>query len=237
MIPRTTLPQFLTATLLASVSTACVFVLDNDGSHWHDGHYHNSNSIHGSGVSKTEVRTVADYHRIEVNGGCDVALTVGSPASLTVTADDNLLQYLVTEVRDGALVVEMKSGSYSPTTAMKLVATVPALDSMVVRGSSDAVLTGLTGERFTVQISGSGDVRASGKVGAVTAKITGSGDLRLLDLEAREAVVEVSGSGDVDVWATEALTASIAGSGNVSYKGDPPKITKSVAGSGSIKKR
>ncbi len=235
MIPRTKLPLFLAASLLTCL-TGCVFVLDGDGAHWHDGRYRN-NAIRGSGVSKTEVRTVADFHRIEINGGCDVALTVGSPASLTLTADDNLLPYLVTEVRDGALVVEMKSGSYAPTTAMKLVATVPALDAMIVRGSSDAVLNGLTGERFTVQISGSGDVRASGKVGAVAAKITGSGDLRLLDLEAREAVVEVSGSGDVDVWATEALVASIAGSGNVSYKGETAKVTKSIAGSGSIRKR
>jgi hypothetical protein len=237
MIPHSQLPRFLTASLITVALAGCVFVVDSDGSHWHDGHYSNANSIHGSGVSKTEPRTVAEFRRVEVNGSCAVTLTAGSAASVTATADDNLLPLLVTEVRDGALVIEMKPGSYAPQTAMRVVATVPALDAVLVRGSSDIEVSGLAGERFSAEISGSGNVRARGKVDAVAARLSGSGDMRLLDLEAREANVEISGSGDVEVCATEALVASIAGSGSVSYKGDAAKVTKSIAGSGSVRKR
>ena len=216
---------------------ACIFVLDGDGTHWDHGHWHgDSNAIQGSGVSKTDTRTVEDYRRVQVNCGADVAVTVGSAASLSVTGDDNLLQCLVTEVRNGVLVVEMKSGSYSPKVAMKLAATVPALDGVDIRGSSDIDVTGVGGDRFTVSIAGSGDVRAKGKVGAVSVKVTGSGDVKLAELEARDVTVEISGSGNADVWATESLAASVAGSGDVVYRGDPPRITKSVAGSGSIVK-
>ncbi len=88
-----------------------------------------------------------------------------------------------------------------------------------------------------MEIAGSGDVRAKGKTGTVAIRVSGSGDVHLGDLEARDGNVEVSGSGDVEVWASDSLLISVAGSGDVIYRGDPPKVTKSVAGSGSIRKR
>lgn len=231
-LPKSSL--VLPAALLALLS-GCIIVVDGDGPHWHDGHLV-YDSIRGSGVAITEPRTVPEFRALQVNGSCNVTLTVGSAVSLTATADDNLISDLVTEVRDGTLVVEMKSGRYSPRVAMKVVATVPALDSVSVRGSADVGVSGVSADRFAVEVSGSGNARASGKTGSVSARVSGSGDLRLFDLEARDATVEVSGSGDADVWATESLVASIAGSGNVTYKGDPPKLSKSVAGSGSVRK-
>jgi len=217
---------------------ACILVLDGDGhwdGRWHDGRHHDS--IRGSGVSKTESRTIGDFHAVQVNGSADVSVAVGSAASLSVTGDDNLLPYVVTEVREGTLVVEMKPGSYSPRVDLKIVATVPALDAGSVSGSGDLALTGIAGDKLKIRISGSGDARASGKVKDLSAGVSGSGDLRLGDLESADAEVEISGSGDVDVWATESLAASIAGSGDVTYKGDPKKVTKSVAGSGGVRKR
>src|SRR5206468_9037998 len=114
----------------------------------------------GSGVEKTETRQVGDFRAVEVEGPADVAVTVGSAPSLTVTADDNLLEHVVTEVREGTLFVGMKPGSYSPRVGLKVVATATALDSAKVSGSGDLALSGLSGERFRIQISGSGDARA-----------------------------------------------------------------------------
>jgi hypothetical protein len=235
---RTSLPLFL-STSIALLFSGCIFVLDGDGhwdgTYWHGGHHRDT--IRGSGVSKSESRPVSEFRRIEVTCSCDVSVAVGTVASLNLTGDDNLLPYIVTEVREGTLFVEMKSGSYSPQVGLNLVATAPALESVVVRGSSDVDVAGLAGDRFSIEITGSGDAHATGKVGTVTARISGSGDLHLADLEAREANAEISGSGDIEVWATEALGASVSGSGDVTYKGDPTRITKSVAGSGHIRKR
>ena len=42
--------------------------------------------------------------------------------------------------------------------------------------------------------------------------------------------------GHADVWAEESLSVSVAGSGDVRYKGEPKKVEQSIAGSGSVKR-
>jgi hypothetical protein len=191
--------------------------------------------ISGSGVQKTEVRSVADFERIATAGSVDVTAKVGSPAKVEVTGDDNLLEYVTTEVKDGTLEVGMKSGSYHFTHGLKVAITTPVLEKISIAGSSDVDVSGLKGERFGASIAGSGDLRASGQVESLEASVAGSGDLQLDDLESRDAQVSIAGSGDVRVHATQSLDVKIAGSGDVVYRGDP-KITRSIAGSGSITK-
>jgi Putative auto-transporter adhesin, head GIN domain len=46
--------------------------------------------------------------------------------------------------------------------------------------------------------------------------------------------VRVFAAGDADVHATEKLTASVTGSGDIRYAGSPKKVDRNVKGSGSI---
>lgn len=213
----------------------CIFVVDGDGHVRHGRHIDDGNwgLTEGSGISKTETRTVTDFRRIVVEGSADLTVRVGEATSVSVTGDDNLVAFVTTDVRDGSLVIGMKPGSYSTRVDLRVAITTPGLDAVSIQGSSDAELSGISGESFSAQILGSGDVRASGKVDRLEAAVSGSGDLRLDGLESREARVGISGSGDVEVWTTESLVASISGSGDVRYRGDA-KVTKSVAGSGSV---
>ena len=52
-----------------------------------------------------------------------------------------------------------------------------------------------------------------------------------------EALTKVYGSGDATVRASEQLDASVTGSGDVHYSGNPPKVRKNVTGSGGIAPR
>ncbi len=54
----------------------------------------------GSGTAKTETRPVAGFTSIELAGTGDVQVKQTGTESLTVTADDNLLPLLTTEVVD-----------------------------------------------------------------------------------------------------------------------------------------
>lgn len=191
--------------------------------------------IGGSGVSKTESRSLPEFKRIATAGSVDVTAKIGTPASVGVTGDDNLLEYVTTEVTDGTLKIGMKSGSYHFTNGLKVAITTAELEKVSIAGSSDVDVAGLNGGTFAASIAGSGDIHASGRVDLLEVSVAGSGDLKLADLEAREAKVSIAGSGDARVNATQSLWVKIAGSGDVVYRGEP-KLDKSIAGSGSVTK-
>ena len=50
--------------------------------------------INGSGTILTENRSVGDFERLSIRGTGIIHLTQGARPALTVTADDNLLQYI-----------------------------------------------------------------------------------------------------------------------------------------------
>jgi hypothetical protein len=235
MDPRSSvrLPSsFALAVFPALLLGGCIFVADGDG---HGRHHHASGGalVRGSGISRTEGRTVGEFTRIVVESSWDVDVNVGGPRSLSVTGDDNLLDRVTTEVVGGVLRIGTRPGSTSTRIGLRVSVTVPSLDGVEVRGSADVAVGGVAGESFAVAVQGSGDLRATGKVAKLAASVSGSGDLDLGGIEAVDAKVSVTGSGDVVGWATETLTVSIAGCGDVRYRGSP-KVTKSVAGSGEV---
>lgn len=192
--------------------------------------------IKGSGDIQTETRDVSSFERIKLSGAFDLYVTAGKPQSVTVTFDDNLLDIIQTEVRGRTLRV-YSDESYSSRYDCKVEITVEHLEDISLSGSGNIEVTDLDGGDFSVSISGSGDVRASGKVDEVDISVSGSGDIDARDLEAVDAYVRVSGSGDVDVFASGELTARVSGSGDIAYYGDPDHVTRRVSGSGSIRKK
>lgn len=219
-------PMFcLTSVALALASSSCVVSCGGWGDWGAD--------VVGSGVARTENRSVGTFDRIRIHGSTDVVAEIGATPSLEVTADDNILSYLETRVDGGTLVVEMKSGSYSLHVQPVVKVVVPSLVGLEVDGSSDARISRLSGGSFAIDIDGSGDVRCEGAVDALDVDINGSGDVRARELAAKRVNVEISGSGDVHVQALETLSVSIAGSGDVRYAGEP-QVTQSIAGSGDV---
>jgi hypothetical protein len=59
----------------------------------------NPNAIQGSGVSKTESRSVGSFSKIDLSGSPDVEVAVGPATSVSVTADDNIVPIIETTVR------------------------------------------------------------------------------------------------------------------------------------------
>ena len=86
-------------------------------------------------------------------------------------------------------------------------------------------------------ISGSGKIVASGTAREVKAGISGSGKVLAGNLSTDKCAVRISGSGDVEINVKEDLDASITGSGNITYTGDPKRVNSHASGSGNIRKR
>lgn len=187
----------------------------------------------GSGTPTKETRAVTGFDSLEVSGAVDVTVAVGSPASLEVRADDNLLSHVKSEVRGSTLHL-WSEGSHTTTIGLSATVAVPSLVGVRNDGSSDIVVTGVEGEQLTIANQGSGDLSLAGRVDALEIVINGSGDVDATALPATHARVTINGSSDVDVHAVESLHATINGSGDVRYRGNPKDVKRQVNGSGDI---
>ena len=68
-------------------------------------------SLLGNGDTKTELRNVAGFSKIKVDGSTDLTITQGSNYRVEVKAHNNLLPLLETKVVDGTLCVGFKRGT------------------------------------------------------------------------------------------------------------------------------
>jgi hypothetical protein len=85
-------------------------------------------------------------------------------------------------------------------------------------------------------VSGSGKIEASGSASRVKTSISGSGKILAANLETNSCQVRIAGSGDVEINVKNELDATITGSGNVRYRGNPSKVNSHSAGSGKVRK-
>ncbi|UAB82915.1 DUF2807 domain-containing protein [Zunongwangia sp. SCSIO 43204] len=216
-------------------------------------------SIKGNGDVVTENRKTSDYDAVSLVGFMDVALVKGSEGNLTIEAESNLQEYITTEVKNGTLKISVEKGvNISPSRNKTIKVTVPFedLEGAYLTGSGDIWTEDkITARDFSLSVTGSGDMNIEIEADEIDGKVTGSGDIQLIgtaseldcnvtgsgDFDAyklRAAIVsaQVSGSGDIMVYAEKELNARIAGSGDISYKGNPSKENFKTSGSGDISK-
>lgn len=188
--------------------------------------------VRGSGTVVSEERDVSEFDRIALEGGGELSITVGDGESLLLSAEDNLLPLLTTEVRDGRLELS-SSESISPTRPIVYTIEARELAGVSVTGSGDVVATGIECATFGLDVTGSGDVDLDGRCDRLEVAIAGSGDLDGAELEVAEASISITGSGDVVVNATDELMVRISGSGDVRYLGDPATDVD-ISGAGDV---
>lgn len=103
-----------------------------------------------------------------------------------------------------------------------------------IAGSGDVEAYGLQLENCSIKIVGSGDVELKGRTAKLTALIAGSGDVDADGLTAVKVNVKNTGSGDVSVHAVDILEATLVGSGDLGYTGNPAVFKVNAAGSGEV---
>jgi hypothetical protein len=213
--------------------------------------------IFGSGKVVTETRQVSGFDRLSVSGGGDLIIIQDGTESVTVETDDNLMQYLVAEVRGNTLHLYLDNNGINNFQPTRLVFTVHVKDltgvtasgswkvtskqlattslDLYVSGSGNITIDSLTTDKLLVDISGSGELTAAGTATDQEIRISGSGKISAADLKSETAQVTVSGSGKGTLWVTESLSVDISGSGNVRYYGNP-QTNINTSGSGSVER-
>lgn len=189
----------------------------------------------GSGIAASEARTVGEFSRIHAEGASVIEVQVkdGLARSVEISADNNLLRLIDTDVTDGVLEIS-PSASFSPLGDVQVKITSPSLAGIHLEGANRLRLVIDSKSDLDLHIEGAGRVQASGNVGQLTVHSEGAGSIDAVELIARGVDVRIEGAGRATVNATESLKARIEGAGYVRYGGNPARVEKNVDGIGHI---
>ncbi|KAF0109076.1 MAG: hypothetical protein FD146_120 [Anaerolineaceae bacterium] len=213
--------------------------------------------VFGSGKVVTETRDVSGFDKVSVSGGGELVIIQDGTESVTVETDDNLMQYVVAEVRGGTLNLYLDNDGMSNFQPTRLVFTVHVKNltgvttsgawdftaaeietdnlDISVSGTGSVDIGMLTANNLTVTFGGAGEMDAAGQVTSQSVTIGGTGEYRAADLKSETAEVKISGTGEATLWVTDSLTVDISGAGSVQYYGSP-QTNINTSGAGDVQR-
>jgi Putative auto-transporter adhesin, head GIN domain len=166
--------------------------------------------IKGSGVSKTEQRPVGAFARIEVGSAVHLDWQTGKEPSLEVTAEDNLLPHLVTEVVGDTLKIYFDV-NVNATKDIVVKAASRDLDGLTGSGASQSTLKGVHSDDFKLELSGASQCTLTGHAKSLAVECSGASSAKSDGFEAGAATVVTSGASSAEIPAKK--LRSVSGSG------------------------
>jgi Putative auto-transporter adhesin, head GIN domain len=207
---------------IAALAVSALFLTGCD--HWL--------GIRGNGHIVTDNRAVGNFTELEAGGAFDIEWRSGPPA-LSITTDENLLQYIDNRIVDHRLRLRSHE-NLRPTHSIKVLVTSPTRSAAKLTGACRLSASDLTGARFALETTGAAKVTLDGNVDELLAETTGASKLNAGGLQTKVTKISTSGAAKADVAVSQTLKVSITGAGRVVYNGNPPTIEKHVAGAGVI---
>ena len=187
------LPILLALSLLVLTSIACRIVIPEVSI--------GSTGVTGSGEVIEDARRVSGISRVRVANQGDLFIALGSEEKLVIEAEDNLLEYIESDVRGGELVLSTRSSAnIRNTKPIRYYLTVINLDGLSVSSSGTIEAPELQSNKFSIVISSSGDIKIDGlMVNDLDVKITSSGSTSIEMLDAERLEVLISSSGKLTI--------------------------------------
>lgn len=190
-------------------------------------------TIAGSGTPISEFRNVAEFTKVNSEGVFEVTITQGDFQSVEITADDNVIQRVKTEVVDNELRLYLDDRNYRDIN-LKANIVSKRITGIENTGIGNFVISNVDESgNFNIYNSGTGNISVTGRAESLTVKNEGDGILKGFQFIVSDCNVEIVGSGDCEVHPTGILNVNIEGGGDVYYKGDPT-IEANISGSGKV---
>lgn len=195
--------------------------------------------LYGSGNIVTENRSVDDFDRLSIRGTGIVHLSQGAQPSLSISADDNLIQYISTTVQGRTLVFDLtddgRSQNLDPSRPFEFDLVVVNIEGIQISGSADVRGTSLATGVLDLAIDGSGDIRFETLTTSnLDLSIDGSGDVQIKSGATGDLSIRIGGSGDIEMadLTADLIEVDIFGSGNLELSGVAADQQIRIVGSG-----
>ena len=203
----------------------------------------NRNAVRGSGNVVEETRSLSGVTGVNLATLGDLTIELGDTESLRIEAEDNLMEYIETDVRNGGLRIGTQEDvNLDPRRPVNYYLTVKGLDTIVISSSGDIQAPDLEAEGFSITIASSGDLEMGvlnadtlevdisssgnleikgGEVKTQNVTISSSGKHTARDLASAEAEVHLNSDGSATIWVQDNLDANLSSSGDLRYRGNP----------------
>lgn len=233
--------------ILIFINTSCLIVDVDDSSDEAD------NSIRGSGTIITQVRTLPEFHAIEMSTAGTVYITYGDTQKVLVTVDDNIMDYIIVSAQNGKLFITTQQ--HVRLNHFHLVVEVTMTDLTELVTSSAGSIIGkspfiadevnltlisagdirldLTADQLNSKILSAGDLYLSGSAREHAAVLASAGDLHAFNLRTDTTRINLSSAGHAEVTVLRLLDATISSIGSLFYKGNPV-IYQRISGPGRL---
>jgi putative autotransporter adhesin-like protein len=191
--------------------------------------------IKGSGKRELQKRDVASFTSISAEGAFTIEVTCQKNQSLEVEGDDNVLEYVTTEVSSNILRLK-NTKNYSTSEPVKFRISVPNLEGLSVNGAGHVDIKGMNNDKFEIDTNGAATIVVAGTTKLIDVGANGAGKIDAENLHAARGVVESKGVVRVDLDVTNQLDVTVSGPSTVTYKGDPV-VNKTIHGPGKVERR
>jgi hypothetical protein len=215
--------------------------------------------ITGSGRTTTQKYDLSGFNKVNAGSAFKVAIDRGESYGVSVTIDDNLVEYLDVRVEGDTLHVGLKPGASLGfrNTTQRAEITMPGIEGIELSGATQGVVAGFDSEkRLEIEVSGAsrlrGDMTAGDMwmqvSGASTVELDGGGadldveasgasSVRLDNFEVQDARVNASGASNITVNASGRVTGSASGASTVKYVGDPESVRVDSSGASNVRQK
>lgn len=189
--------------------------------------------VKGSGNIVSEKRDLSGFNGVDVGGVFKVDITAQKDFSVSIEADDNLLPFIKTEVRDGILKIST-DGRIKTSNSLRVHISAPDISDLNASGASNVTLTGVKNSSLSVDSSGASKIEVGGETSNLTVDVSGASKIQADDLKTVDANIDASGASSVYVNVSGVLKSDASGASRVTYGGSPTNVQKKTSGASRV---
>ncbi|MEE9441168.1 MAG: head GIN domain-containing protein [candidate division Zixibacteria bacterium] len=213
----------------------------------------NSVKITGSGNITSIERTLPDFHSVILVATGNVNIASGSQQAVSISADDNFHQYIITSVTNGILVISSSPNTTFSNNNLTVNLMMTDLENVILTGMGniagtnnfqvdvlDIDLIGMGNitlnadvTRLNSLLSGTGNIILSGSAVNHFYNHPGDGNLVAFNLITDTTNISLGGEGNIEIYTNDYLDGILSGSGTIYYKGQP-SINLTFTGTGHL---
>lgn len=214
--------------------------------------------ITGSGVSRKETRKVGAFEKIDLGMAFHLFLTQGNKQSVSIEADDNILPYLETYVKDRTLYIKSKDDmGFDSKSPMNVYVTLPVLRKIDASGAATIQSTtpwktdelelelsaavqlelDINVTKLDADLSAASKTRLQGKAAFLKVEISGAAKFNGENLTVGKADIEISGAAQAELQVTNEIEYEATGASRLIYRGSPRILKAEVSTAASVRTR